>query len=141
MQKLSALIQTLKKLSLAGEVSSLQKLADYSAPEWLEEWRACMRHYGFQSFGDTKWQKEKTNSKGTKKDPPKWHKGKSYLTEPLDEALAFQDIHMVEQAHSPDAEGRRISNTALDNFMREFYGEMITIAPREGWKSRMKDRS
>jgi hypothetical protein len=48
---------------------------------------------------------------------------------------------MVEQAHSPDAEGRRISNTALDNFMREFYGEMITIAPREGWKSKMSDES
>jgi hypothetical protein len=140
MQKLSALIQTLKGLHLTEEVSSLQKLADYSAPEWLEEWRNCMRHYGFQSFRGTKWQKKKTNSKGTKKDLPKWHKGKSFLMEPQDETSAFQDIEMVEQAHSPDAEGRRISNTALDNFMREFYGEMITIAPRESWRSKMSDK-
>ncbi len=83
-----------------------------------------MRHYGFQSFGDTK-----------------WHKGKSHLEEPLDEASAFQDIHMVEQAHSPDAEGRRISNTALDNFMKEFYGELITQAPRDGWKKKMNHKS
>lgn len=82
-----------------------------------------MRHYGFQSFGDTK-----------------WHKGKSYLEEPLDEASALQDIHLVEQAHSPDAQGRRISNTALDNFMKEFYGELISIAPREGWRKEMGDR-
>lgn len=82
-----------------------------------------MRHYGFQSFRGTK-----------------WHKGKSYLEEPLDETSALGDIHLVEQAHSPDAEGRRISNTALDNFMREFYGEMITIAPRESWRSKMSDK-
>lgn len=82
-----------------------------------------MRHYGFQSFGDTK-----------------WHKGRSYLEEPQDEASALHDIEMVEQAHSPDAEGRRISNKSLDNFMREFYGELITIAPREGWRSRMGDK-
>jgi hypothetical protein len=63
------------------------------------------------------------------------------LEEPLDEASALHDIEMVEQAHSPDAEGRRISNKALDNFMREFYGELITIAPREGWRSRMGDGS
>lgn len=123
MSNLSALIKTLKKLSLTEEVFSLQKLADYSAPPWLEEWRNCMRHYGFQSFGDTK-----------------WHKGKSYLEEPLDEASALQDIHLVEQAHSPDAQGRRISNTALDNFMKEFYGELISIAPREGWRKEMGDR-
>jgi hypothetical protein len=124
MHKLQPLIKTLIKLSLTGEASSLQKLADYSAPTWLEEWRACMRHYGFQSFGDTK-----------------WHKGKSNLEEPQDEASALHDIEMVEQAHSPDAEGRRISNKSLDNFMREFYGELITIAPREGWRSRMGDGS
>jgi hypothetical protein len=124
MNKLQPLIQTLKDLHLAEEVSSLQKLADYSSPTWLEEWRDCMRHYGFQSFGDTK-----------------WHKGKSHLEEPLDEASAFQDIHMVEQAHSPDAEGRRISNTALDNFMKEFYGELITQAPRDGWKKKMNHKS
>ena len=122
MHKLQPLIKALIKLSFTGEVSSLQKLADYSAPSWLEEWRNCMRHYGFQSFGDTK-----------------WHKGRSHLEEPLDETSAFGDIHLVEQAHSPDAEGRRISNKALDNFMREFYGEMITIAPREGWKKKMSD--
>ena len=124
MRKLSALIQTLERLSLTPEATALQKLADYSAPEWLEEWRNCMRHYGFQSFGDTK-----------------WHKGKSYLEEPLDEASAFQDIEMVEQSHSPDAEGRRISNTALDNFMKEFYGELITQAPRDGWREKMSHKS
>ena len=124
MNKLQSLIQTLIKLSLTEEVSTLQKLADYSAPTWLEEWRDCMRHYGFQSFGDTK-----------------WHKGKSHLEEPLDEASAFQDIHLVEQAHSPDAEGRRISNTALDNFMKEFYGELITQAPRDGWKKKMNHKA
>jgi len=124
MNKLQPLIQTLKDLHLTEEVSSLQKLADYSSPPWLEEWRDCMRHYGFQSFRDTK-----------------WHKGKSHLEEPLDEASAFQDIHMVEQAHSPDAEGRRISNTALDNFMKEFYGELITQAPRDGWKKKMNHKS
>lgn len=124
MRKLSALIQTLIKLSFTPEATALQKLADYSAPEWLEEWRNTMRHYRFQSFGDTK-----------------WHKGKSYLEEPLDEASAFQDIEMVEQAHSPDAEGRRISNTALDNFMKEFYGELITQAPREGWREKMSHES
>lgn len=125
MQKLSTLMQTLKKLSLIREINQLRKLADYSAPAWLEEWRNCMRHYGFQSFGDTK-----------------WHKGKSYLEEPLDEASAFQDIHLVEQAHSPDAEGRRISNTALDNFMKEFYGELITIkAPEGSWKDGMSHES
>ena len=122
MHKLQPLIKTLKSLSFTEEVSSLQKLADYSAPPWLEEWRDCMRHYGFQSFGDTK-----------------WHKGRSYLKEPLDKASAIHDIEMVEQAHSPDAEGRRISNKSLDNFMKEFYGELITIAPREGWRSRMGD--
>jgi hypothetical protein len=124
MHKLQSLIQTLKDLHLTGEVSSLQKLADYSAPPWLEEWKNCMRYYGFQSFGDTK-----------------WHKGKSHLEEPLDEASALQDIHLVEQAHSPDAEGRRISNTALDNFMKEFYGELITQAPRDGWKKKMNHES
>jgi hypothetical protein len=123
MHKLQSLIQSLKRLNLSSEASQLKKLADYSAPPWLEEWRACMRHYGFQSFGDTK-----------------WHKGKSHLEEPLDEASALHDIEMVEQAHSPDAEGRRISNKSLDNFMREFYGELITIAPREGWRSRMGDK-
>ena len=124
MHKLQPLIKALIKLSFTGEVSSLQKLADYSAPSWLEEWRNCMRHYGFQSFGDTK-----------------WHKGRSHLEEPLDEASAFGDIHMVEQAHSPDAEGRRISNTALDNFMKEFYGELITQAPRDGWREKMSHKS
>jgi hypothetical protein len=141
MHKLQPLIQTLKNLHLTEEVSTLQKLADYSAPPWLEEWRDCMRHYGFQSFNHTKSQKKKTNSKGTKKDPPKWHKGKSFLMEPLDEASALQDIHLVEQAHSPDAEGRRISNTALDNFMKEFYGELITQAPRDGWKKKMNHKA
>ena len=124
MHKLQPLIKALIKLSFTGEATALQKLSDYSAHLWLEEWRNCMRHYGFQSFGDTK-----------------WHKGKSYLEEPLDEASAFQDIEMVEQAHSPDAEGRRISNTALDNFMKEFYGELITQAPRDGWREKMSHKS
>jgi len=80
-----------------------------------------MKHYGFQNFGRD----------------AKWWKGKSHLEEPLDKVSAEHDIHMVEQAHMPDAQGRRISDKALDTFMKEFYGESITIAPREGWRSKM----
>lgn len=121
--KLSKLILLLDNLGLKKEASDINQVLSSATPDWLTEWRDTMRHYGFQNFGrDTK-----------------WHKGKSNLEEPMDRISAEQDIHMVEQAHSPDAEGRRISDKRLDTFMREFYGENIWIAPREGWKRKMSD--
>ena len=91
------------------------------SPEWLSDWRACMRHYGFKNFGrDDKWWKEK-----------------SFLHEPKDAGSAAQDIILVTEVHSPSEEGRRVSNTALDNFIKEFYGDGITVAPREGWRKNM----
>ena len=121
MSKLNSLILFLKSnrfLKEAAEAESLQ--SPQTEKPWLTEWRDTMRHYGFDNFGDTI-----------------WTKGKSKLNEPLDKNSAEDDIHMVEQAHMPDEQGRRVSNDALDSFMKEFYGESITIAPREGWRSKM----
>jgi hypothetical protein len=123
MNKLKKLASVLYSQNLKSEAAEVLKMKPVEHPDWLTEWRDTMRYYGFQNFGrDTK-----------------WHKGKSHLEEPMDKISAKQDIHMVEQAHSPDAEGRRISDKALDTFMREFYGENIWIAPREGWKRKMSN--
>ena len=122
MKNLNSLISFLKSnrfLKEAEEAESLQSLE--SDKPWLSEWKECMKHYGFQNFGRDN----------------KWWKGKSFLHEPKDEFSAENDIHMIEQVHSPSEEGRRVSNTALDNFIKEFYGDGITIAPREGWRKNM----
>ena len=123
LNKISELILLLNNLGLKKEASNISQLLSPNTPGWLKEWRDTMRHYGFQNFGRDQ----------------KWHKGKSFLEEPMDIISAEQDIHMVEQAHSPDEKGRRISNKRLNTFMREFYGENIWIAPREGWKGKMKN--
>ena len=119
MNKLIKLTKTLSSIGLKKEAEEVKNLQ--TIPDWLRKWRDTMRHYGFQNFGRD----------------AKWWKGKSHLEEPLDKVSAEHDIHMVEQAHMPDAQGRRISDKALDTFMKEFYGESITIAPREGWRSKM----
>lgn len=117
-----SLIKLSKTLLLIGLNKEAKKIRELSGtPAWLREWRDTMRHYGFKNFRRNK----------------KWHKGKSHLEEPMDKASAEHDIHMVEQAHMPDEHGRRISNDSLDSFMKEFYGESITIAPREGWRKKM----
>ncbi len=121
MTRLHNLFKTLNFFNLKKEASDVLSLSNSTIEPWLSEWRDVMRHYGFQNFGRDK----------------KWHKGKSHLEEPLDRTSAEHDIHMVEQAHTPDSEGRRISDKSLDKFMREFYGENIWIAPREGWRSKM----
>jgi hypothetical protein len=121
MRKIKTLANALSKVNLLKEAEEVKSLQP--APPWLTQWRDTMRHYGFQNFGRD----------------AKWRKGKSHLEEPMDKISAEQDIHMVEQAHSPDAQGRRISDKALDTFMKEFYGERIWIAPREGWKSQMSE--
>lgn len=121
MKKIKGLSKIIFSLGLKKEAKDISSLDDSSVQPWLSEWRDVMRHYGFQNFGRDK----------------KWHKGKSHLEEPLDRTSAEHDIHMVEQAHTPDSQGRRISDKSLDKFMREFYGENIWIAPREGWRSRM----
>ena len=121
MKKIKTLSKVLTSKNLLKEAAEIESLR--TTPSWLTEWRDTMRHYGFQNFGrDTK-----------------WHKGKSHLEEPMDKISAEHDIHMVEQAHSPDAQGRRISDKALDTFMKEFYGETIWISPREGWRGKMKE--
>lgn len=122
MKSIKNLIFILKKIGLNKEAKKIKKLS--RTPSWLREWRDTMRHYGFQNFGRNR----------------KWHKGKSYLEEPMDKSSAEHDIHMVEQAHMPDEHGRRISNDSLDSFMKEFYGESITIAPREGWRKKMSKK-
>jgi hypothetical protein len=121
MKKIKGLSKIIFSLGLKKEAKDISSLDNSSVQPWLSEWRDVMRHYGFQNFGRDK----------------KWHKGKSHLEEPLDRTSAEHDIHMVEQAHTPDSEGRRISDKSLDKFMREFYGENIWIAPREGWRSKM----
>lgn len=121
MKKIKSLSKIIFGLGLKKEAEDISSLDDSSVQPWLSEWRDVMRHYGFQNFGRDK----------------KWHKGKSHLEEPLDRTSAEHDIHMVEQAHTPDSEGRRISDKSLDKFMKEFYGENIWIAPREGWRSKM----
>jgi hypothetical protein len=119
MNKLSILYSTLNSMGLKKEAQETAELND--TKEWLSEWRDCMRHYGFQNFGrDDKWWKEK-----------------SFLHEPKDAGSAAQDIILVTEVHSPSEEGRRVSNTALDNFIKEFYGDGITVAPREGWRKNM----
>jgi hypothetical protein len=127
MNKLKDLLRCLKSMGHAKEADftsllykEASELESIDEKPWLTEWRDTMRHYGFDNFGDTI-----------------WTKGKSKLNEPLDKNSAEDDIHMVEQAHMPDEQGRRVSNDALDSFMKEFYGESITIAPREGWRSKM----
>ena len=119
MNKLIKLTKTLSSIGLKKEAEEAKSLQ--TIPDWLRKWRDTMKHYGFQNFGRD----------------AKWWKSKSHLEEPLDKVSAEHDIHMVEQAHMPDAQGRRISDKALDTFMKEFYGESITIAPREGWRSKM----
>jgi hypothetical protein len=121
MKKIKGLSKIIFSLGLKKEAEDISSLDDSSVQPWLSEWRDVMRHYGFQNFGRDK----------------KWHKGKSHLEEPLDRTSAKHDIHMIEQAHTPASKGRRISNKSLDKFMREFYGENIWIAPREGWRSKM----
>jgi len=121
MKKIKDLSKIIFSLGLKKEAEDISSLDNNSVQPWLSEWRDVMRHYGFQNFGRDK----------------KWHKGKSHLEEPLDRTSAEHDIHMVEQAHTPDSQGRRISDKSLDKFMREFYGENIWIAPREGWRSKM----
>ena len=118
MNNLKNLILALRSRGLFKEASEIESIE--GEKPWLTEWRDTMRHYGFDNFGGTI-----------------WTKGKSHLHEPLDRNSAEDDIHMVEQAHMPDEQGRRVSNDALDSFMKEFYGESITIAPREGWRSKM----
>lgn len=122
-KKITTLSSLLVELGLRKEALEVKNLSEGGIPSWLSLWRDTMRHYGFQNFGRDK----------------KWWKGKSYLEEPMDKISAEHDIHMVEQAHSPDAEGRRISDKSLDTFMKEFYGEKIWIAPREGWKKNITD--
>ncbi len=119
MRKLNSLISFLKSnqfLKEAAEAESLQSLES-----WLSDWRDCMRHYGFENFGRD----------------DKWWKGKSFLHEPKDANSANYDMILVTEVHSPSEEGRRVSNTALDNFIKEFYGDGITVAPREGWRKNM----
>jgi hypothetical protein len=123
MKKIKVLSKIIFSLGLKKEAKDISSLDDGSVKPWLSLWRDTMRHYGFQNFGRDE----------------KWWKGKSYLEEPMDKISAEHDIHMVEQAHSPDAEGRRISDKSLDTFMKEFYGEKIWIAPREGWKKNITD--
>ena len=120
MKKTKALINYLVAKGFKKEAENLKELS--TEPDWLKEWRDCMRHYGFQNFGRD----------------DKWHKGRSYLQEPLDKASADRDIILVTEVHSPSEEGRRVADASLDRFIKEFYGDGITIAPREGWRSKMK---
>ena len=104
---LTNLVKILDGLNLKEEAFQIKCLA---SEDWLANWKRCMTHYGFQSFGDGK-----------------WHKGRSYLEEPKDRVSAEHDISLVERAHSSN-----ISDKLSDNFIKEFYGEKINIPPMGG---------
>jgi len=83
----------------------------------LEEWKKVMSHYGFQNFGGKY-----------------WCKGKSKIYLPQDTQTALSDIEFIREVYQPPAEGSRHSDKKKNNYMQEFHGDLIWIAPDTAWK-------
>ena len=76
-----------------------------------------MRHYGFEHFGGDY-----------------WCKGKSKIYLPQDINTARSDIEFVREVYQPPEVGSRVSSKKKDNYMQEFHGDLIWLAPDDAWK-------
>ena len=90
---------------------------------WLEEWKEVMRHYGFEHFGGDY-----------------WCKGKSKIYLPQDINTARSDIEFVREVYQPPEVGSRVSSKKKDNYMQEFHGDLIWLAPDDAWKIKEEEK-